>query len=326
MHFQQPHRGIGLFLVLITMLMPLQGLAQAAGGGSGGRLSAGDVVDIRVPGRPDLSMTLTLNERGQAVIPQVGSVGLEGLTTSEAELVLRQRMRLFDPTLDTVEVEMRSVEEQGMAFFLIGQVGHPGQFTFTKTPTLWELFREAGGPLDSANLRQVRLVREKDGQTRVTQYDFSELMEGGQIPEITLEPGDTLVVPALLEGVSGVPTATGVKVFGAVSVPTVVDIDQPTPLLEVLMLAGSPSADSEIKKIQWVHEVGDVPQARVVNLTQYLEMGNPLGNPLIYPGDTVRVEYYREPWYRTTLPMVLGTVAAVATIWLAYDRIQNDRY
>ncbi|PID80393.1 hypothetical protein CSA17_03660 [bacterium DOLJORAL78_65_58] len=325
MHFQKPHRGVGFFLLLVAMTMPLQGLAQVAGSASAGRLTAGDVIDIRVPGRPDLSMILTLDTRGKIVIPQVGSVSLEGLTTSEAELILRQRMRLFDPTLDTVKVERQSVEEQGAVFYLIGQVEHPGQFTFSYTPTLWELFREAGGPLDNANLRQVRLVREDGGKTQVTQFDLSELLEGGQVPDIGLKPGDTLVVPALLDGVSGVSTETGVKVMGAVSVPTVVAIDQPTPLLDVLMLAGSPSADSEIRKVQWVHEIGDVPRARVVNLREYLDRGNPMGNPLVYPGDTVRVEYYQEPWYRSTLPLILGTAATVATVWLAYDRVQNDR-
>ncbi len=36
MHFMQPHRGIGFFLLLVAVVMPLQGLAQATGGGSGG--------------------------------------------------------------------------------------------------------------------------------------------------------------------------------------------------------------------------------------------------------------------------------------------------
>lgn len=323
MVFAHPNRGIGILLIGVSILMPMQGLAQSMGAGDG-RFQAGDKIDIMVPGHPGLTMSLVLDDGGQVLIPQVGIVGISGLTTAEAEIVLRQHMRLLDPTLETVLVTRQSSQEQGMAFFLIGQVERPGQFVFTETPTVWQLFREAGGALDNANMRQVRLVREHDGKTQVEQFDLSEMLEGGDFPVITLLEGDTLVVPALLEGISSVPTATGVKVFGAVEVPTVVDIDQPTPLLDIIMLAGAPSADSEISKVQWVHHNGEIPQARVVNLREYLESGKPHGNPLVYPGDTVRVEYYQESWVRRTLPLVLGSLAAVATIWMAYDRIQDE--
>lgn len=324
MLFRKPNRGVGVFLLLVALWMPAQGLAQGRANGSDGRLEPGDVIDINVPGRPDLSMSLVLDEKGQVMLPQVGGVGLEGLTTAEAELVLRQRLRLFDPTLDAVVIERTSAEEQGVVFYLIGRVARPGIQNFADIPSIWELFREAGGPLDDANMHQVRLVREEEGRTVVKQYDLSQLLDDGKVPDIELLSGDTLVVPALLDGVSAIPTERGVRVFGAVAVPTVVDIDEPTPLLDVLMLAGSPTPDAEIGEVQWVHEVGDMPQARVVDLRQYLEGGNPLGNPLVYPGDTVRVEYYEPPWYRGTLPLVLGSLAAIATIWLAYDRIQNE--
>ncbi len=319
-------RGLaGLVLLTVAMAMPLQGLAAGLSRGEGQRLAPGDVILLSVPGKPELGGTLALDASGKVPVPQVGNVALAGLTTAEAELVLRQRLRLFDPSLENVGIVLQSSLATGLKFFLIGQVANPGEFTFKDLPTIWEILKMAGGPLENANLRQVRLIREVDGATIVTQHDLSSLIEGGQAPDIELQSEDTLVIPALLEGVSGVPTSSGVKVFGAVEVPTVVEINQPTRLLDVLMLAGAPSAESELTEIFWVHDVGDVPQARLVDLKEYLEFGNLKGNPLVYPGDTVRVEYFEESWFRRTLPLILGTLVSAATLWLLYDRIANDR-
>ncbi len=317
-------RMIGLVLLAVAFLMPAQSLAQALSSGESARLAPGDVIQISVPGRPALSSSLTLDSTGKVAVPQIGDVTLDGLTGSEAELVLRQRLRLYDPSIDRVDVTLQNIHAGGMNFFIIGQVSNPGEYTFSEIPSIWELIRAAGGPAENGNMRLVRHIREEGGRTQVSQYDISGLIEGGDVAVIELQPGDTLVIPALLEGVSSVSTTRGVKVFGAVEVPTVVDIIEPTPMLDVLMLAGSPSAESELGKIFWVHDVGDVPQARLVDMKQYLEFGNPIGNPLVYPGDTIRVEYFKESWFRRTLPLFFGLMVSGATVWLAYDRIVTD--
>ena len=322
--FQDARRLTGVVMLMLAVMMPMQSLAQVVSSSESVRLAPGDVIQISVPGRPDLSSTFALDASGKVQIPQVGDVALQGLTSSEAEFVLRQRLRLFDPSIDKIEINLQSTRDDGTTYFIIGAVVRPGEYTFAFVPTFWDLLRAAGGPSNNANLRQVRHIREEDGRTQVSQLDLSSLLEGGEVPDISLKPGDTLVLPALLEGISAVPSTRGVKVFGAVNVPTVVDISEPTPMLDVLMLAGAPSASSELEEIWWLHNVGDVPQTRIVDMHEYLRWGDPMGNPLVYPGDTVRVEYFQESWFRRTLPLILGTLVSAATLYLLWDRIEND--
>jgi len=94
--------------------------------------------------------------------------------------------------------------------------------------------------------------------------------------------------------------------------------------MDVLMLAGAPTMEAEKTKVYWVHNDGVLNKAQVVNLELFLLQGDDLGNPLVYPGDTISVEYARPSWVRANVPFILGSLAAVATIWLAYDNITKD--
>jgi protein involved in polysaccharide export with SLBB domain len=189
---------------------------------------------------------------------------------------------------------------------------------------MWDVLRAAGGPTEAANLGQARVVRERAGGTEVHPLDLSDIMTGGTVAEFELRTGDTLVIPAVLEGVSSVASTAGVQVFGGVDVPTVVPIKEPTPLLDVLMQAGSPAENAKLDEIYWVHASGDEINSRRINMKLFMEEGNPLGNPLIYPGDAVQVTYREEGWVRRSLPLILSTITAVATLYLAYDRVQEN--
>ena len=318
-----PARMRAAFLLFLMVLMPVQGLAQAVAQTDAYRLVNGDQVQLSVPGRPDLALNLTIDGNGRVPIPQVGDVALAGLTVAEAELVLRQRLRLFDPGLDSVRVTLAS-QGTGVRIYVIGAVGRTGELSFNAAPTLWDVLRAAGGPSEAANLGMARVVRENAKGTQVQELDLSGIMTGGAVPDFELRNGDTLVIPAVLEGVSAVAASVGVQVFGGVMVPTVVPIKEPTPLLDVIMQAGSPNEISLLHEIWWVHRSGDEISSRKINLTEFLEEGNPLGNPLIYPGDAIQVKYQRDNWLQRNLPLILTTITSLATLYLAYDNIQRN--
>lgn len=314
-------RPVAWVALLSLLLNPLLVLGQNAGE-TVNLLRAGDKVHLTVPGRPDLNANLVLDEEGRANIPQVGEVPLAGMSEAEATLFIKQKLRLFYPDLDTIQLE---VSRSGLTqIYVIGQVTRPGVQAFEKIPSLWDVLRSTGGPGENADLRSARVIRETDGIPQVHSLDLSGIMEGRNFPRFELRNGDTLVIPVLPVGTSGVPSALGVKVFGGVGVSSIVAIEEPMPMLDVLMLAGAPAENAEMKEIYWVHEDGGKAVSSLINLELYLQNGDPLGNPQVYPGDTLHVKVKSAGWFRANVPWILGSVAAVITILLGYDRLVNE--
>ncbi len=307
-----------MFLVMLLALATAGAATAQSDAQPNGAIAPGDVLQMVVPGRPDLDRSLVVNAAGSVEVPQVGEVRLSGLSIAEAGVMLKQRLRLIAPTLDTVELTRAAVVS--FRVYVLGQVGHPGAVEFKQLPTIWEVVRAAGGPAASADLRSARIIREVPGTTPVTlPIDLSGVMDGTSFPSVELRDGDTLVVPALAEGVSGVPSTRGVKVFGGVGVPSIVAVDGPTPLMDVLMRAGAPTPAANMKKISWVHQVDGVDQARIINLASYLDKGDPEGNPLIHPGDTVNVALTKPGRLQSGLGFLVGSAASLAAVFIAIN-------
>ncbi len=314
-------RPLAWLALIAFMLNPMLVLAQPEGDTTG-TLKPGDTIRLTVPGRPELDREVTLDSTGHAAIEPVGKVLLGGLNSSDATLLLKQKLRLFYPTLDVLRIDVGRAG--AVRIYVLGSVSQRGVLNFETTPTLWDVMRAIGGPSDTANLRDARIIREVDGQPEVHPVNLTGMMDGRSVPAFPMQDGDTLVIPALAEGIPAGDTQAGVKVFGSVGVPTIVPLEEGTPLMDVLMLAGAPTAEAQTKKIHWIHNDGVRTRATVVDLQRFLLEGDEAGNPLIYPGDTINVEFNRPNWVRQNVPFVLGSVAAVATIWLAYDRIVNE--
>jgi protein involved in polysaccharide export with SLBB domain len=283
-------------------------------------LGAGDVLQLNVLQRPELDRTLTIRADGTAIIPHIGLLPVAGLTPAEAEELIRQRLHLYDPNLGDISVTV--TDYNALRIFVLGAVVNPGSYTFTTTPTIWDVIRAAGGPSEGANLRIARVIRQRDGAAHTETHDLSPLLSGsGTLPDIQLNPGDTLVIlPS--DGVALVPADIGVQVFGSVGIPGTVAISEPTRLVTVLMQAGTPLEDGDLEHVWWVHRE-DQSQYRStrVNVRLFLEEGSLAGNPLIYPGDTIRLPGHRRGWIRENLPMFLSSLTATAAILLAIDRL-----
>jgi polysaccharide export outer membrane protein len=284
-------------------------------------LGPGDVVQLNVLQQPSLDRELQIRPDGTAVVPVVGEIELAGLTTREAEELLTSKLRLFNR--DIQDVSLTVTQYNALRVYVLGAVGNPGSYTFDSSPSLWDVVREAGGINPDANAAAIRVVAAREGQTVNTVHDMTPFLTGsGPAPLVELLSGDTVIIPTMAE-VAASPQE-GVQVFGGVGAAGTYAINEPTRLMSVLMLAGAPLAEGDMEKVWWVHKHDNgTYTSNLIDLDLFLEMGDLSGNPMIHPGDTVHLQRREPGFWRTTYPIILGSISTAAAIIFTLDRIQN---
>ncbi|WP_349372016.1 polysaccharide biosynthesis/export family protein [Salinarimonas sp.] len=144
------------------------------------RLASGDRLRVIVFGQDDLSNLYTVDAGGAIAMPLIGAVSVEGATTRAVEARVAERLRagfLRDPQV-TVEVDAYR------PFFILGEVGSPGQFPYVDGLTVQTAVAIAGGFTPRANRVSAEISREA-GDSIVTEA----------VPmSFPVRPGDTIVV------------------------------------------------------------------------------------------------------------------------------------
>ncbi|MBC8424599.1 polysaccharide biosynthesis/export family protein [bacterium] len=309
-------------MVLAVMVLVAQlAFAQTDADSEDYRLGIGDVVQLNVLQQPALDRSLVIRPDGTSVIPLVGEIEMAGLTVSEAEELVRQKLRLFNH--DIVDVSLTVTEYNALRIYVLGAVISPGSFTFDSSPTLWDILREAGGVDRDANLTAVRVISIDGPTTSTSIYDLTGLISGtGGAPPVFLRAGDTVIVPGG-EALTAAPD-TGVQVFGAVMSPGTYSLTEPTRIMTVLMLAGSPTESAHMGKVWWIHDSGENRyESTLIDVRLWTEQGDLSGNPLVYPGDTVEIKRDNGGFFRTTYPVLLGTLTTAAALLFTYDRMSS---
>ena len=158
--------------------------AEAAGPGakasapSDYRLGSGDKVQITTFGEPTLSGLFDVSGSGAVAIPLVGEVKAEGLTAAEFGRAVEDAFRdgfLREPK---VSIEVAAYRP----FYILGEVGKPGQYPFINGLTVLNAVATANGFTYRADTHHVFIKRAKDAAER--RVDLTTTTP--------VEPGDTI--------------------------------------------------------------------------------------------------------------------------------------
>ncbi|MGK7888253.1 MAG: polysaccharide biosynthesis/export family protein [Leptolyngbyaceae cyanobacterium] len=164
------------------------------------RLGPGDSFYVNVEGFPEANFQATLDLEGNVLVPIVGIRAFQGMTLDEAKTFLQVQMNRFfvDPVVDLTLVVRRPV-----SVTMLGEVVRPGFYPLA-SPQLATALLSAGGVTRLSNLATVqirRTVRDRTGQTvQILEQNidlFEPLVQGQNLPNIRLEDGDVIIVPAL---------------------------------------------------------------------------------------------------------------------------------
>lgn len=272
-----------------------------------------DFLSISFWQQPTLNTQIRVADDGTIELPTVGKVNSAGYTIEQLEKEIVRQFSFYNAKVTQAKVSV--IEFGSKKAYINGQVPRPGKYTFAAMPTLWQLILEAGGPLETANLSQVSLVRGSGTEMgKVSVIDLAEVLNRNVINELPkLMPGDIVYIPA----VPGGPAAAGrsplkkssiVYIYGEITNPGEYQYENNTNILEAVIKAGGPTEKADFRRVRLMGMDSLHTQVALINLQKYHD--EPQLPPLVLHGDdTIYI-----PKHQSILSSVGGLFAETARL------------
>ena len=299
-------------LVALTIAIGVTGMAQVGAGSSTSakgaaagaapqanqnsderyRIGPGDVLEIRVFNRPQLSLdAVRVDARGMIRMPLI-ETDLQAVCRTEAELAreIAERYRKYQRN-PQVFVFIKEYNSQPVA--VIGAVEKPGRFQLQRQARLLELISSVGGPTDKAGTRiQVahmgsgltcnqsgQLVTSEEGLGDFEVYGLAETLQGDYKSNPYVQPGDVITVPE----------ADQVFVVGNVYKPSPIFLKTQVTVSQAIASAGGALPDSNLNRIRIIRQDPNKRNKTELFVSLTAISRQQAEDPLLQPGDIVEV-------------------------------------
>ncbi len=170
---------------------------QAAVFGQESAIRVGDRLVVEIKGVPiedrqEVSSLYLVNDQGRVHLPYLSVDPVAaGLTPSVlAENIERAYREAQIYTNPTIVIAPQVGDASPSRVVVVGEVKSPHQVPFRSGMTLLEAIAASGGFTDFAKEREVRLIR----NDKTSIHDLTTI-SGDPSKDITLEPGDKIIVP-----------------------------------------------------------------------------------------------------------------------------------
>jgi polysaccharide export outer membrane protein len=151
-----------------------------------------DVVTVTVYKEPTLSSSLLVRSDGMISLPLLGDVKAAGKTPLQLADEVTAKLKKFiqDPNVTVILQGMNSKK-----VYLIGNVGRTGPMELTPGMTLLQAIATAGGISEYGNAKKMYILRTENGKQKKIPLQYKQALRGDSSVNLTLNPGDTIVVP-----------------------------------------------------------------------------------------------------------------------------------
>jgi polysaccharide export outer membrane protein len=160
------------------------------------RIQPLDTIQINVFNEAELSIKSRVSAQGMINYPLLGAVRVGGLTVSEAENLLKERLgRDF---LVNPQVSVLVDRANSRRVFILGQVKSPGaiEFSADEALTLLQAIARAGGFTPVAAPGRVSIIRSEDGAEKNITVNVTAIINSGdRSKDIELKSDDVVSVP-----------------------------------------------------------------------------------------------------------------------------------
>jgi len=230
-----------LILVLLFLFVPVHAQDDRY------RIGPGDVLDIRVYNRPQLSReAVRVEGNGMIRMPLVeNDIHAGCLTEGELAKEISTRYARYYKNLQ-VDVFIKEYHSKQVA--IIGAVNEQSRFELQRRVRLLELLTYAKGPSTKAG-QTINIVhssavspckQQTDDATAFSSYKLSDVLQGDPKSNPYLEAGDIVTLPE----------ADQVYIVGNVFMPLTIALKEPITLTRAIAMAGGLRQDTKKDKIR----------------------------------------------------------------------------
>jgi polysaccharide export outer membrane protein len=284
-------------------------------------IGTGDLISIKFWQKPEFNTEARVNAVGEIQLPLIGTLQVMGLTTTQLRDNIEDRISLLDSNVNQVTVLILAYGSKSV--YVTGAVKTPGKISFEVIPNLWQIIMEAGGPLPTAQLDEVTVVRGGGTEAgKIIHVDMTDVLEKGKLSLLPpVYTGDTIhITGSIIQGSTSILPSPlerrdWVYVFGEVAKPGAYGTDKNIDVLDALILAGGPTERANLAKVKLLFRGRRHGELAVVDIKRYVEKSIPL--PLdVFPGDAIYVPAKRR--YAIMGEVIRGFVY-IATSYLIYS-------
>lgn len=139
------------------------------------RLDSGDRLRVTVFEQTGLTGTYSVDQAGYISFPLVGAIAARGKTAQELEGIVAGELKkgfLRDPDV-SIEID------QYRSFFILGEVGQPGQYAYVPGMTVQNAIAIAGGFSSRANQKTTDITRKINGKIMTGKVSISSPILAG---------------------------------------------------------------------------------------------------------------------------------------------------
>ncbi len=159
---------------------------------SANTLGPSDKITISVYNEESLQGDYVISPDGTISFPLVGKLSLNGMTCSQVEDTIAQKLR--DGYIRRPSVSCSVTEFNSKKVSVFGEVKAPGNFRFEDRMSIVQAVTSAGGFTERASPSNTTLVRVVQGKKVKVRVPMESIIEG-EVENLQLQPGDIIFVP-----------------------------------------------------------------------------------------------------------------------------------
>ena len=153
-------------------------------------LGPGDKINIQYYGNENISSKEFISRSGELNLPKLGPVTLAGLTFSEAQDLVENKISI---ELIGTSVALTLGELRSITVYVLGEAYSPGSYTVSALSSLTNVLFVSGGVNEKGSVRNIQVKR--GGQTAHVFDLYELLLKGDTKSDMRLQDGDVIFIP-----------------------------------------------------------------------------------------------------------------------------------